>query len=252
MVTLQLSFRAGLLLAVLLASNVASAQTTGQLWGNVTLDWVRTSWLTYSVDFEPKILVSAPPDEPGWRNLDVSPSIQFSVARWLDVISEATIGETKQTDDVNSTEFTVRGGGRFHLFSRQERLLFKEHLPKRRLVLRDLVRMEWRHFSYSNDNPSESTARFRNRLEMLLPVNRPSLGDDGAVYLLADWEWFIPVSDQDERFANRQRVRGGVGYRRSRAWRFTALYMRTRSRDTTDEPFTTSENILNLQVKRVW
>lgn len=39
---------------------------------------------------------------------------------------------------------------------------------------------------------------------------------------------------------------------KSHAWRFTVLYIRTRSRNTTSESFTTSENIVNVQMKRVW
>ena len=32
----------------------------------------------------------------------------------------------------------------------------------------------------------------------------------------------------------------------------TALYIRTASRNTIDDPFSTSENAFNLQFKRVW
>jgi hypothetical protein len=202
--------------------------------------------------FEPKVLVSVSPNEPGWNNLDLTPSIEYPVWSMLDVIGEVTAGRTKQTDDLDTTELTVRGGVRFHLLSRQRRLLFNEALPKRRLVIRDLVRVESRNFFYSNDDPSESTVRFRNRLELLLPLNRPNLGDDGAVSTLADWEWFIPLSDPEERFANRQRIRAGLTYRHNVRWRFAALYIWNRSRDTRAEPFATTENIVNIQVKRVW
>ena len=58
--------------------------------------------------------------------------------------------------------------------------------------------------------------RFRNRLEFQVPLNREKVSDDGARYLLADWEWFIPLSDPAERFASRQRVRAGLGYRAER------------------------------------
>ena len=71
-------------------------------------------------------------------------------------------------------------------------------------------------------------------------------------YALADWEWFIPLGDPQERFANRQRIRTGIGYRRNLQWRFEALYTWTRSRDTTDPDFATSDNIVNLRVKRVF
>ncbi|HVH26902.1 MAG TPA: DUF2490 domain-containing protein [Vicinamibacterales bacterium] len=238
--------------AMLVATPSAAAQTTTQLWANVTFSRVQSSTLMYEVDFEPKALVSRPPDEPDWANVDVTPAIEFSMVPWLDLVGELPIGFTTQTDEIDTTEVTVRGGARFHLFSRQNRLLLKEKLPKRRLVIRDLFRAELRHFVYSNDQPAESTGRFRNRVELLFPLNRPNLADAGTIHLLTDWEWFIPLSDQQERFANRQRIRTGVGYRHDAAWRFALLYIWARSRDTTDEPFTTSENIVDFQVKRVW
>ena len=75
---------------------------------------------------------------------------------------------------------------------------------------------------------------------------------DGTLSLLGDWEWFVPITDQHERFANKRRYRGGVGYRHNRAWGLSVLYIRTNSRNTIDAPFSTSENILDVQVKRAW
>ena len=83
--------------------------------------------------------MSASPEEPGWTNVDITPAVEHPVTNTLDVIGEMTLGRTKQTDDLNTTELTVRGGVRFHLFSRQRRLLLNETLPKRRLVIRELV-----------------------------------------------------------------------------------------------------------------
>jgi hypothetical protein len=236
----------------LLTTENASAQTNRQVWANITLDWVKRSGVTYEIDFEPKALLSAPPEEPEWSNLDITPSVEHPVTNTLDLVGEMVLGRTKQTDDLDTTEVTVRGGVRFHLFSRQRRLLLNERLPKRRLVIRDLVRVESRNLFYSNSDPADSTVRLRNRLELMWPLNRPNLGDDGAVSVLSDWEWFIPVSDPTERFANRQRIRAGLTYRHSVSWRFAALYIWNRSRDTTTEPFTTSEDIVDLQLKRVW
>ena len=54
------------------------------------------------------------------------------------------------------------------------------------------------------------------------------------------------------RFAGKQRIRAGFGYRHSAAWRYQLLYMWTRSRNTIEQGFTTTENILDFQVKRVF
>jgi hypothetical protein len=107
---------------------------------NVTLDWHASPRVTYSLDFEPKVLVAGPPDQPGWSSLDLTPSAEFAVTKWADLVGEGVLARTIQTDDLKTTEVSVRGGARFHLFSRQQRVLFNEQFPKRRLVLRDLVR----------------------------------------------------------------------------------------------------------------
>jgi hypothetical protein len=147
-------------------------------------------------------------------------------------------------------------GVRFHLFSRQplvRRVVGREQWPKRRLVIRDLLRIEARNFFYTGEGEgSSSSMRFRNRLECLLPLNKERLTEDGVRYLLADWEWFIPLDDPDERFASRQRIRAGLGFRRNFAWRVEVLYIWTRSRNTLDEEFSTNENSFNIRVKRLF
>ena len=242
------------LIAMLLAHPaVVHAQATTQLWGNLTFDWVKSDRLVYELDFEPKALLDKPEGDPGWWNLDVTPNVEYSVRRWLDLVGETTIGHTQQTDDVDSTEVTPRFGVRFHLFSRAMRFHPLEQAPRRRIVWRDLVRVESRNFFYSGgDVASESTVRFRNRLEFLMPLNKERITDDGARYLLADWEWFIPLDDPEERFANRQRIRAGLGYRRSFNWRYELLYIWTRSRDTIEDGFSTTENIIDIRVKRLF
>ena len=60
------------------------------------------------------------------------------------------------------------------------------------------------------------------------------------------------MDDPDERYANKQRMRTGLGYRRSFAWRFEALYIWNRSRNSLENGFTTSDNIIDVKVKRVW
>jgi hypothetical protein len=246
--------RALMLGVMLLTAQAASAEddATGQLWANLTFDWHKSPRVTYGLDLEAKALVSAPPEQPWWGNLDLTPSVEFAAKKWIDLLGEGVLGRTAQTDHLRTTELTARGGLRFHLFSRQERLLFNEQLPKRRVVIRDLMRWEWRRFSYSDDEPSSSTGRFRNRIEFLLPLNRPNLSADGAISLVTDWEWFVPITDQHARFANKRRFRGGLSYRRDRTWGMSALYIRTNSRNTIDDPFSTSENILDLVFKRAW
>ena len=247
------------LLSALLASNVAEAQSNLQLWGDVVIDWQKRGLFEYVLDTEPKVLLAAPAGDPGWATIEVTPNVGYVATRWLDLTSELAAAYTAQTDDVHSVEVTPRVGVRLHLFSRAVPVRVAGHVvrdrelpPNRRLVLRDYVRMEWRHLFYSDDTNDSSAARFRNRVELLFPLNRPLVTTDGARYLLADWEWFIPVSDVAERFANKQRIRVGLGWRRSRDWRFEGLYVFDRSRNTIEEGFTTSDHAINVRVRRVF
>ncbi len=244
---------AALAAALLLAPSTAGAQANLQLWGNYTLNWVKSDRLVFELDIEPKVLLKAPEGEPGWWNVDLTPNVEFSPKPWMDLVAESVIGPTKQTDDVDSFEVSPRVGVRFHLFSRARRFHARERAPTRRIVLRDLVRVESRNILYRGGGAeSSSTVRLRNRLEFLAPLNKERVSDDGARYMLVDWEWYVPLDDPDERFANKQRIRAGFGYRRSFKWRFELLYMWTRSRNTIDEGFNTSDNIIDVRVKHVF
>jgi uncharacterized protein DUF2490 len=250
---LGVALACGLLVA---HARAARAQANLQLWSNVTVDWTKSTRLAYELDFEPKVLLKAPEGDPGWRNLDVTPNVEYAVKDWLDLIGEATVGYTKQTDDANTFELTPRVGVRFHLFSRSVPTAlprFRELPPKRRVVVRDRVLFESRSFFYLDaGSGSSSDVRLRNRLELLMPINRANLTDDGARYWFVDWEAFVPAGEPDERFANKQRFRVGLGYRPSVAWRFEAVYAWTRSRNTIDEGFQSSDNIIDLRLKRVF
>jgi len=238
---------------VVATPRVSHAQANLQLWGNIMLDWVKSERLAYELDFEPKVLIAAPEGEPDWRNIDVTPNVEFSPRGWYDLVADTTVGTTKQTDDVTTTEVTPRLGVRFHLFSRKLRHRLNERAPGRRIVVRNLVRVESRNFFYRGaQTGSDSSVRFRNRLEFQVPLNRDNMSDDGARYLLADWEWFVPLGDPDERFANRQRIRTGIGWRQSFRWRFEALYLWTRSRNTIEDGFKTSDHAINIRVKKVF
>ena len=120
------------------------------------------------------------------------------------------------------------------------------------MIVRDFVRVEYRDLFYTEDEPTSSVWRLRNRFEIQFPLNRGTITADGTRYVLADWEWFVPLDDPRERFANRQRIRAGFGYRTTFPWRFEAVYIWTRSRDTTDEGFSTSDNAINFRMKRLF
>ena len=238
------------LLAALYPSD-ARAQSEVQLWGDVDLKWIKSHDWTLGAEIEPKVLVSKPSDDPGWATLDVTPSVEYTRGNWVDVVGELLVARTRQTDDEESTEITPRVGLRLHILSNLENRLFRERLPKRRLVLRDFVRFEWRNLYYSDDQPDSSTFRARNRVELLYPLNRPRITDNGALYATGDVEWFWTAKNLEERYSSKERIRVGIGHRRSRAWRFEALYVWDRSRQGASG-FTKADSAVDIRIHRVW
>lgn len=235
----------------------AAAQTNLQLWGDLSLNWLKSDRLSYALDLEPQVLAAnTDADAAGWRTFGVTPNVEYSAKRWLDVIGEVGTGITHQTDGLSSFELTPRAGLRLHVFSRGlptilgRRLLAVERPPTRRFILRDRLLVEHRNLFYNQDEPTSSTWRVRNRIEFQIALNRPKVTDDGSRTLLADWEWFIPLDDPAERFASRQRIRGGLALRHSFTWRTELVYVWTRSRDTTDEVFSTSDNAVSITIRR--
>jgi hypothetical protein len=237
------------------AVSLARAQTTSQLWGKLTLDWPRSNRLKYDFDFEPKVLVSAPAGDPGWWSSEQTPGLSYSPSGWLELLGQLVTVYTQQTDDGRSFEVTPRVGVTWHLFSRDTAVdrRVRELRPLRRVVIRDTVRVEARNIYYSGGSTDPShKARLRNRIEVQTSINKSKVSDDGAVYLQGDWEYFFPLGDPNERFANKQRVRTGLGYRRNRTWRVEALYIWNRSRNTISSGFTTSDNIVQFSMTRAY
>ena len=92
--------------AVGIVAAPARAQANGQLWGTMTFNWLKAGGLGYELEIEPKVLVAAPEGEPGWGSFDVTPNVEYSAKKWLDLIGEVATGFTKQTDDVDSFELS--------------------------------------------------------------------------------------------------------------------------------------------------
>jgi len=111
--------------------------------------------------------------------------------------------------------------------------------------------LDFEPVEYGANMDSDSTVRFRNRLEFLVPLNTERITDDGARYLLTDWEWFMPIDDPEERFANSASGPALVTVAASTG-EYELLYIWTRSRDALDAEFSTNEDLVDVRVKRVF
>ncbi|MGH9369210.1 MAG: DUF2490 domain-containing protein [Thermoanaerobaculia bacterium] len=224
------------------------SEVTTQLWANVVLDYPKGDRSLFELDIEPKIQISG---GDKWRNIDVSPLVEYYPSRWIDLVGEGTVGRTRQSEGVNTWEATPRLGFRLNILSNLREKVGQPHFaPLRRVRLTTLVRVEYRNFWYSDDTPSSHGWRFRTRVETRVGINREDLSRDRTLYGIADLEFFVPLGeDVRERYASKVRARAGLGYRFSYKWRAEALYIRDSHRETEEDPFATDSNILNLKMK---
>jgi hypothetical protein len=243
------------MLSMLTCASSATAQSIGEIWGNLTIDWLASERLVYTLDIEPKIQVTAVTEQSRFANVDVWPSVEFALSGWIDAHGEFLTGFTNEQDGSNTTEITERIGARLHIFSRliQERAsrrgAAREVQPRRRGTISTLLRFEHRDL-LSSDSPTTSSWRFRGRVEFAYPLNRPKLTSDGTVYLTSDTELFIPMSDDPHQGqVNQWRLRNGLGYRLSFNTRFEALYIWTTKKDAATGQFATDSQALDLRVK---
>jgi hypothetical protein len=71
-------------------------------------------------------------------------------------------------------------------------------------------------------------------------------------YLQIDDEWFWPLDDPDERYANKERIRMGLGYRHSSAWRYEGFFVINRTRKSATDKFAAADYVAEMTMKRVW
>ncbi len=235
------------------SSGHPSTGRSTQVWLNVISGWTRAPRWYLELDVEPKWQVSG---GEKWRNLDLSPLVEYYPAGWLDLEAEASVGRTHQKDGLDTFEITERVGARFRLFAKMAPHrpgipgLKYERLPLTRVGLATLVRLEQRNFFYSDDTPAQHSWRARLRFETKLAINHSKLAQDGTLYAIADLEYYAPLGDDiSERYVNKLRARLGAGYRFSAAKKLEFLYIRDWNRSSPDEEGTEDVQAFNLRLK---
>jgi Protein of unknown function (DUF2490) len=238
------------------AASPARAQATGQAWANVIIDWLPTNRLSYELDVEPKFQVVVHEGQPTWADLDVTPQVNYTLSRWIDVLGEVDVAYQAQTDEVNSMSMTPRIGAQLHLLSR---ILqppgghgeANEKLPRRRADVGSLVRLEHEDTFYSTSAVQKSTWRLRDRFAIAYPLNNAKVTDDGTVYVTSDAEVFVPI-DETVRggIVSEVRIRAGVGYRESFGWRYEALYIWTGERNAQSGAMAANSHAIDVRIRR--
>jgi len=226
--------------------DIAAQDTSGQLWGTLTLGFPRAERYLFEVEFEPRVQVTGRDD---WWSVDTTPAFEVSLNRWIEFVAQTYVSRTAQSSAVTSVEVTPRAGFRFHVLNNLLTMLPGTH-PLGRVGFSSLSRIEWRNLSYSDDTPATHDSRFRNRFEVKAGVNHGDMALDRTIYLTADFEIFVPLSgDSPERFATKRRTRAGLGYRKDRKWRYELFYIHDATRETEEERFAPAANIVDFKVK---
>jgi hypothetical protein len=224
-----------LVVAAVAFSSRAAAQddVTEQLWFEYMLEYPFAN----SFNLENSFTYSTLLGEPKWRAFDYSPSLEWSITQHIDLIGQAVFSYTAQTESYNTFEVRPILGTKLYF------------TPNRRIQTRLLIRMEQRNFKNLDDGEWTHTFRPRIRAEIIAPINRKTIYEDKMWYGIVDGEALFTNDDINERFANKFRLRLGVGYRLSYGYRFEFIFMSQDSRTGTDEDLTTSDNIFRFRVK---
>lgn len=173
------------------------------------------------------------------RSFRYYPTLSYSLTQNIDLLGGATFVYNFQEQADNTFEIREMLGFRVHI------------TPNRRVLTRLLVRGENRNLLNTETKDWSSSNRFRVRGEALFPFNSSTMfNKDKLLYGLLDAEWFIGLDqDLNERFANRFRMRAGVGYRFNYNFRVELLYSYQESRNQQDDANPTQDNIYRFRVR---
>jgi hypothetical protein len=216
-----------------------------QLWTNAIVDWRVSRPILLELDLESRTQVGS---GAAWWAIGATPLVELYPSTWLDVTFEIAVGYARQVPALRSAEVTERAGVRLYPLQ-----MLDVSLPKSRLSVANLARIEQRNFDYFGseaDRLDTHDWRFRDRVELRLGFDLAAPGQPEQLYVVADGEGFGSIGGRlAERFATKVRARAGLGYRRSRSTAFELLLAHDWTRSTVADAFETEARILDVRVK---
>jgi hypothetical protein len=219
---------------ILFCASPMQAQSN-QVWIDYTLNVPFANRYLFSTQFSYRTLDAK---QNKWREVEINPTVQWSILNRVDLIAAFTASKTLQQDEYNTDELRPGLGFRYH-FS-----------PNKRVLLQALARMEQRNLYHEETSSWDHSARSRFRLESLIPINRKTMFENQLWYGVLDVEGFWVMDKQlGERYANQVRYRAGIGYRQSYSWRFEFIYTDQFTRNNLDAGFQEVSNIFRFRVK---
>ncbi len=224
-----------LIFLIFIDKGVAQSGTTTQFW------WDANVYRPFAVSYRKILSVGTRHLISGgdpWNKLVVKPSLEWYPIPALDIMTALTYLGTRQNEHVSTIEWRPDIGFRINFF-------------QQRWTLRTNTRLEYRHIHYVETDENVNTLRFRARVELIYPLTNPSQRDPKTLYGLTDFEIFVDVAGEavEERFANTDRFRIGLGWRQDLEWRIELIYTRQNSKNTLEGNFENSDNILRIRIK---
>lgn len=207
-----------------------------QMWNEYMLNMPFAN--QYNIEFAATYATAL--ESPKWRALDLQITPEVALTQHIDVLAAVLYSNTIQNAELSTSEVRATIGTRLHF------------TPNARVQTRLLLRLEQRNVIDQESSEWDHSTRSRVRAETVFPLNRDSMyAGDKLIYGVTDLEYFFVV-DQDirERFANRMRVRAGLGYRVSYGLRLELMYTLQLSKNTVEDQFNTTDNILRVRIKQ--
>jgi hypothetical protein len=223
-----------LVIIFLICVNKLFAQSNTQVWGEYMLNIP----VAKKLNLENAYTYSTVLGGEKWRAFDYNATFEYSISPYVDLMAAGLISYTNQTSSYNTLELRPMLGTRFYL------------TPKNRIQTRILFRLEQRNLKNLESNEWSHTLRPRLRAEVVIPINQKSYFINKLWYAIADAELMFITNDLEERFANRYRIRLGIGYRLNFTTRFELLLMNQESRNGIDERFTSNDYMIRIRVKQ--
>jgi len=118
----------------------------------------------------------------------------------------------------------------------------------RGIRLSDYFRTEFRTLRNLDTGETLSARRYRDRIQVMIPINHRRLSEDNTWFTFVDAEWFFQKDPLvDDGFNSRRRYRAGIGWRRNSTWTYQFFYGFQRSRISINAPVST-DNIFSFSL----
>jgi len=177
-------------------------------------------------------------DQGRWESLNAGPSLEVSPTAHWSFLARLTLSCTTHQEGYKTFEWRAQLGVKY-TFN-----------PFQRVQTRLNLCYEDRNLTDRENGEVQRSQRTRVRAEVVVPLDSRTYSADTRWYALADAEAFI-TRDQlaQERFANRLRIRIGLGRKFSCNWRAEAIYTLQRSSDGIGDDTPSTDHILRLRFK---